>query len=113
MLEPEAVGLLLDFLAGLAFNGLDHTEGRGALSGRLGERVAAPSITLTDAPLSDGTLPRAFDLEGVPKQELALFSGGSRATSCTTATPPRSPAAAPARPVTRRSPAARGGVPRP
>ena len=43
VLEHDAVGLLLDFLGGLAFDGLAHTEGRGALVGRLGQRVAAPS----------------------------------------------------------------------
>ena len=41
VLEPDAVGELLDFLGALAFNGLAHAEGRGALSGRLGERIAA------------------------------------------------------------------------
>ena len=41
VLEHDAVGSLLDFLGGLAFNGLAHTEGRGALVGRLGQRVAA------------------------------------------------------------------------
>ena len=41
ILEPEAVGELLQFLANLAFNGLSHTEGRGALVGRLGTRVAS------------------------------------------------------------------------
>ena len=43
VLEHDAVGSLLDFLGGLAFNGLAHAEGRGALVGRLGQRVAAPS----------------------------------------------------------------------
>ena len=40
----------LDFLGAMAFNGLSHAEGRGALAGRLGELIAAPAITLTDAP---------------------------------------------------------------
>ena len=42
VLEPAAVGALLEFLGGLAFNGLAHAEGRGALSDRLGTVVAAP-----------------------------------------------------------------------
>ena len=33
VLEPEAVGALLEFLGWLAFNGLAHAEGRGALTG--------------------------------------------------------------------------------
>jgi len=76
VLEPEAVGELLDFLGYLAFNGLVHAEGRGALVGRLGQRVAAPSISLSDSPRFPRTLPRAFDLEGVPKAPLPLIQDG-------------------------------------
>ena len=76
VLEPEAVGLLLEFLGGLAFNGLAHVEGRGALSGRLGTSVTAPAIDLADAPLHAGTLARGFDFEGVPKAPLALIDNG-------------------------------------
>ena len=76
VLEHDAVGSLLEFLGGLAFDGLAHTEGRGALVGRLGERVAAPSIDLTDSPQFAGTLPRAVDAEGVPKHALPLIQDG-------------------------------------
>ena len=48
--EPQAVGWLLDLLGATAFNGLAHAEGRGALAGRLGQRVAAPAINLSDSP---------------------------------------------------------------
>jgi PmbA protein len=74
--EPDAVGELLDFLGALAFNGLAHAEGRGALSGRLGERIAAPAINLSDSPRFPRTLPRAFDAEGVPKAPLPLIQDG-------------------------------------
>jgi PmbA protein len=76
VLEPEAVGELLDFLGFLAFNGLSHAEGRGALEGRLGTRVAAPAINLSDSPRFPRTLPRAFDFEGVPKAPLPLIRDG-------------------------------------
>jgi len=76
VLEHDAVGSLLDFLGGLAFDGLAHAEGRGALVGRLGQRVAAPSINLADSPRSPSTLPRAFDAEAVPKAPLALIEDG-------------------------------------
>ena len=77
MLEPDAVGALLEFLGGLAFNGLAHAEGRGALAGRLGTRVAAPAINLPATRRAPrGTLPRAFDLEGVPKAPLPLIQDG-------------------------------------
>ena len=76
VLEPEAVGLLLEFLGELAFNGLAHVEERGALSGRLGTAVAAPSIHLADEPLRPRTLTRGFDLEGVPKAPRRLIADG-------------------------------------
>jgi PmbA protein len=76
VLDHAAVGTLLEFLGWLAFNGLAHAEQRGALYGRLGERVAAPLITLADSPLAPGTLPRSFDAEGIPKRSLALLEDG-------------------------------------
>jgi PmbA protein len=74
--EPHAVGWLCDLLADTAFNGLAHAEGRGALTGRLGGVVAAPAINLSDSPRFPGTLPRAFDAEGVPKAPVPLIQDG-------------------------------------
>ena len=76
VLDGSAVGTLLEQLAGLAFDGQAHVEGRGALQGRLGTAVAAPLITLTDVPTDPRTLPRAFDFEGVPKAPLTLIEDG-------------------------------------
>lgn len=76
VLEPEAVDTLLDFLGYLAFNGLAHAEGRGALSGRLGQLVAAPHINLSDSPRYAATIGRSFDAEGVPKAPLPLIQDG-------------------------------------
>jgi predicted Zn-dependent protease len=76
VLEPDAVGELLAFLGYLAFNGLAHAEGRGALDGRLGTRVAAPAINLADSPSNARTLPRAFDQEAIPKKPLPLIQDG-------------------------------------
>ncbi|MBD0282808.1 MAG: hypothetical protein ICV69_11550, partial [Thermoleophilaceae bacterium] len=63
-------------LAGMAFNGLAHVEGRGALVGRLGQKVAVPAINLSDSPGFPGTLPRGFDAEGVAKVPLPLIQDG-------------------------------------
>jgi PmbA protein len=76
VLEAGAVHDLLDFLGTLAFNGLAHAEGRGALVGRLGTRVAAPAINLSDSTRFGRTLPRAFDMEGVPKRPIPLIQDG-------------------------------------
>ena len=76
VLEAEAVGILLDFLGALAFNGLAHAQGRGALVDRLGTSVAAPAVNLADSPRYPSTLRRAFDAEGVPKRPLPLIQDG-------------------------------------
>jgi PmbA protein len=74
--EPQAVGWLLDLLGETAFNGLAHAEGRGALSGRLRETVAAPAINVADSPMNSRTLPRSFDAEGTRKTPLPLIQDG-------------------------------------
>jgi PmbA protein len=76
VMERHAVGILLELLGATAFNGLAHVEERGALAGRLGSMVAAPAINLSDSPRFRGTLPRAFDAEGVPKAPLPLIQDG-------------------------------------
>jgi predicted Zn-dependent protease len=76
VLEPEAIGQLLEFLADLAHNGLAHAEGRGALAGLLGSAVAAPLVHLSDDPLAARGLQRAFDMEGVPKAPVTLIDDG-------------------------------------
>ena len=76
VLAPAAIAEMLDWLALCAFNGLAHAEGRGALVGRLGTRVAAPGINISDSPRYPLTLPRAFDAEGVPKRPLPLIQDG-------------------------------------
>ena len=76
VLDHDAVGVMLDMLGWVAFDGLAHAEGRGALVGRLGTRVAAPAITLTDAPQHPQTIPHAFDFEGVPKADVPLIQDG-------------------------------------
>ena len=76
VLAPAALGELLTWLGFTAFNGLAHVEGRGALEGRLGTRVVAPQVNLSDSPRYPGTLPRGFDAEGVPKAPLPLIQDG-------------------------------------
>ena len=76
VLDVDAVGELVGWLGFLAFNGLAYAEGRSALEGRLGTRVAAPSINLSDSPRHPRTLPRSSDAEGTPKAPLPLIQDG-------------------------------------
>src|SRR4029450_10259579 len=76
VLDADAVGSLLEFLAALALNGLAHAGGGGAPCGRLGKLVASPAVNLSDSPRYPGTLPRAIDAEGVAKSPLPLIQDG-------------------------------------
>jgi predicted Zn-dependent protease len=76
VLEPHAVSELLSMLGNYAFNGLAYAEDRSALSGRLGQRVAAAGINLSDSPRFRRQIQRGFDAEGVPKEPLPLIQDG-------------------------------------
>ena len=74
--ERHAVAELIDWLGRVALGGREFAEDRSALCGRLGRRVAAARINLSDSPGYRGTLARAFDAEGVPKAPLPLIEDG-------------------------------------
>jgi predicted Zn-dependent protease len=76
VLAPAAVAVLLDALGRLAFNGLAFAEGRSPLCGRLGTRVAASAVNLSESPRFAGTLPRSYDAEGVPVVPVPLIQDG-------------------------------------
>jgi predicted Zn-dependent protease len=57
--------------AGLAFGGP-----QSAMADRLGTRVAAPAVNLSDSPRFAATLPRSYDAEGAPRQPLPLVQDG-------------------------------------
>ena len=57
--------------AGLAFGGP-----RSPLEERLGTRVAASAVNLSDSPRFAATLPRSYDAEGAPRQPLPLVQDG-------------------------------------
>ena len=76
VLEPAAVAEWLQHLAQVAFGGKDFEEGRGPLSGRLGQTVTGEQVTLWDNARDRRTLPRPFDYEGQPARRLSLIRGG-------------------------------------
>jgi len=71
VLEPEALATLLRFAGVRVFS-----ASAPVLDGRLGTRVAAPAINLSDSPRFPATLPRAFDAEGVGKEPVPLIQDG-------------------------------------
>ena len=76
ILEPSAVSTLVGFLAWIGFGGRSLFEGRSCFSGKQGEQVAAPIVTIYDDALSDGSLGLPFDFEGVPRSRVELIDGG-------------------------------------
>jgi predicted Zn-dependent protease len=46
------------------------------LASKLGTRVAAPAVNLSDSPRFAATLPRSYDAEGAPRQPLPLIQDG-------------------------------------
>jgi predicted Zn-dependent protease len=76
VLEPSAVSTLVGFLASVGFGGRDLVEGRSCFSGKRGQVVAAPQVTIYDDATEPGTLGIPFDFEGVPRRRVDLIRDG-------------------------------------
>jgi predicted Zn-dependent protease len=82
VLEPQAVGVLVKFLAYVGFNGKAYHEKRSFMSGKMGFSVTGPLITLTDDALDPAGIPAPFDYEGVPKRKVTFIRKGVAAGMC-------------------------------
>ena len=80
VLEEFAVSDMLDFLGYVGFGGLAVEEGRSFMSGRLGEAVMGPNVSIWDDPLDDAGIPRPFDAEGAPARRTDLVRDGAAAS---------------------------------
>jgi predicted Zn-dependent protease len=76
VLEPYALGELIQLFAYETFSGLALVEERSYAAGRLGEQAFDEKITIADDPLDPRGLPKAFDFEGTPKSRVELVEGG-------------------------------------
>lgn len=74
--EPYAVSDLVRFLGMLGFGAKAYQEGRSFLSGRLGEAVTGPLVTITDDAAHPQTIGLMFDCEGTPKARVPLLERG-------------------------------------
>ncbi len=77
VLGPGWPGILLHEAVGHGLEGDFNRKGTSAFSGRIGERVAAPGVTVVD----DGTIPDrrgsiTFDDEGTPSRRNVLIEDG-------------------------------------
>ena len=76
VLESYAVADLLQNLAYMGLNALALEEERSPFTGRMGQQVAAPGVTIYDDGFDPAGLPRGFDYEGAPKRRVALVEAG-------------------------------------
>jgi PmbA protein len=76
VLEPSAVSTLVGFLAWIGFGGRALAEDRSCFSGKHGQRVAAPAISIVDDATSPLTIGLPFDFEGTPRRRVDLIREG-------------------------------------
>jgi PmbA protein len=76
VLEPYAVGILVNFLSYVGFGAKAFQEKRSFMSQKIGMRVADTRITIWDDGLEPRGLLRAFDFEGVRKRKVVLIDQG-------------------------------------
>ncbi len=76
VLEPAAVSTLVGFLAWIGFGGRLLAEGRSCFSGKEGQQVAQPAITIYDDATSPLTIGLPFDFEGTPRRRVDLIREG-------------------------------------
>ncbi len=76
ILEPAAVGLILNYLGYYTFNGKATHEDRSYLAGRLGQSIVDPQLSIWDDATDPRTIGIPFDFEGVPKRKIVLIERG-------------------------------------
>jgi PmbA protein len=76
VLESYAVAEMLQNLAYMGLNALAMEEERSPFTGRMGQEVAAPGVTIYDDAFDPAGLPRPFDYEGAPTARVNLVDRG-------------------------------------
>lgn len=76
VLEPAAVATLLEYLSYAGMGAKQVAEGESFLSVRLGEMVAAPSVTIADDAGHSESVGIAFDFEGCSRRRVEVIKQG-------------------------------------
>jgi len=76
VLEPAAVATLIGFLSFMGFGGRSIDEERSPFSGKTGEAVCSPAVTIADDALSPDAIGLPFDFEGTPRRRVVLIEDG-------------------------------------
>lgn len=76
ILEPSAVGSLLEWMSYIGFGSKSFQEKTSFLAGKIGQKITSGMITLYDDGLTPGSIAFPFDFEGVPKKKVKLIERG-------------------------------------
>jgi len=76
ILEPPAIGELLEWMSMIGFGARSYQEETSFLSGRLGEKIMSEKMTIYDDGNDPSGIAMPFDFEGVPKQRVYFLNKG-------------------------------------
>jgi PmbA protein len=74
LLEPYAIGTILEYLSFISFSALTVQEGRSFME--LGEQVMGPNVRIWDDGCDPSGIPATMDFEGVDKRRVDIVSDG-------------------------------------
>jgi PmbA protein len=76
ILDPYATADLLEMLAFDGMGALAVQEGRSWMNNRIGQKIMAESVSITDDGFNMAGLPWPFDFEGVPRKVVPIVASG-------------------------------------
>jgi len=76
ILSPEAVAEILNYAGYTAFNGKTIMEGKSFICHNQGKKIFPETITVSDDPFDELTIPIPFDLVGYPREKIYLIKDG-------------------------------------
>jgi PmbA protein len=76
VLEPSAVGTMLEYFSYMGFGAKQVLEGESFLASRTGQEVAPSFVTVADDVFEPRSVGIGFDFEGVPKERVAVIDKG-------------------------------------
>lgn len=76
ILEPAAVGALLEWINYIGFGYKSFQEKTSFLAGKIGKKITADAITIYDDGLNSKSIAFPFDFEGVPKKKVVFVDKG-------------------------------------
>ncbi len=76
ILEPAAVGALLEWINYIGFGSKAFQDKTSFMAGKIGRKITSDQITIFDDGLNSETIAFPFDFEGVPKKKVTIIDRG-------------------------------------